>query len=147
MKYNFPRFGELEISDNEIIIFNEGLFGFENLHNYVIIKGDEDNIFDYLQSVEDLNVTFIITKPEYFKNDYILNIPDKDLDELGTKDVKNIIDYAIVTIPENIENMTANLQGPIIINNINKKAKQTISLNNSYHTKHKILEELSKAKK
>ena len=147
MKYNFPRFGELEINDNEIITFKDGLFGFENLHNYGIIRGDEDNIFDYLQSVENLNVTFIITKPEYFKEDYILNIPNQDLTDLKITDTKKIDDYAIVTIPENIENMTANLQGPIIINKVNKMAKQTITLNGSYQTKHKILEEFSKIKK
>ena len=35
-------FGELEISEKDIIIFDEGLPGFQDMHRYAVIN-DEDN--------------------------------------------------------------------------------------------------------
>jgi flagellar assembly factor FliW len=52
--------------------------------------------------------------------------------------------FAIVTITE--DSMTANLLGPIIINNQDRKGKQALALNQDYSTKHDILEELNSNK-
>ncbi|MFC1670955.1 flagellar assembly protein FliW, partial [Spirochaetota bacterium] len=49
----------------------------------------------------------------------------------------------IVTIPENPKEMTANLQGPIIVNPHKRIGKQAISANEKYGVRHGILEEMN----
>lgn len=44
MKINTHQFGEVEYSEDLVINFAEGLFGFENLHKYLFIK-TEDELF------------------------------------------------------------------------------------------------------
>ena len=81
--------------------------------------------------------------PMQFKADYRLNISRNDLKEIeiGEKNINDeLLDFVIVTIPEKPSEMTANLQGPVIINIKRKKGKQAITLNEDYSVKCNILD-------
>jgi flagellar assembly factor FliW len=60
------------------------------------------------------------------------------------REPESLLVFAIVTIPENPSLMTANLQGPIIINPEKKLGRQAISMNDRYHVRHRILDEMKK---
>ena len=53
------------------------------------------------------------------------------------------MDFSIVTIPENASKMTANLQGPIIINRRTRVGRQSISLDPECRVRHSIMSELA----
>ena len=90
-----------------------------------------------------VEVAFVLINPRLFRTDYVLEVEQKDLDEIGIKSSENTLDFAIVTIPENTSKMTANLQGPIIINRETKVGRQSISLNAEWKVRHMIMEELT----
>ncbi|MBI3038931.1 flagellar assembly protein FliW [bacterium] len=144
MKVTTLRFGEIEISPEEIIEFPEGLLGFDHLHRYVILNTQKDSPFRWLQCVEDGQLAFVIIEPLSFMFSYDLEISDSDAEFLGLKKAEDVILYAIVTIPENVQEMTANLQGPIVINAVNRKARQVISNNPELKLKTRILDEMAK---
>lgn len=127
MILNTKHFGEIEIKDDRIITFEEGLLGFEDIKRYTIILNPEDNIpFHWLQSVDEPNLAFVITNPFLFKEDYSFDIPDKVVDQLEIKDKEDVAVFSIAVVPENMEEMTINLRGPIIINSEQQKGKQIV---------------------
>lgn len=141
MKLSTRHFGEIEIDESEIIYFNDGLLGFENIKEYVVIPNPDSEVpFSWLQSVDEPGLAFVITSPFLFIKDYEFDIPDKVVKELELKDHKDIIIYSIAVVPENIEEMTLNLKGPIIVNRNNKSAKQIVLENNEYTLKYKIFD-------
>jgi flagellar assembly factor FliW len=140
--------GEISVQEEDRLIFPEGIYAFEDLKNFYILKMDDDNVFQLLQSEEKSDIAFIIINPYLFKKNYVLNVREEDLKSIGIIEMDRAEEFlsvfAIVTITE--DSMTANLLGPIIINNQDRKGKQALALNQDYSTKHDILEELNSNK-
>ncbi|MBU1075764.1 MAG: flagellar assembly protein FliW [Spirochaetes bacterium] len=136
-------FGKIEVDESQELTFPNGIFGFENYKKFYILENPESP-FIWLQSAEEEGLAFIMIHPLQFKGDYELKISPEEFNEIEIKDKeKELLDFVIVTIPSDPSKMTANLQGPIIIN-INKKlGKQAISLKEEYEVKCPILEEMS----
>ncbi len=128
-------YGEINVSEENIISFKKPIFGFENLLEYYLIPLEEPTQFTLLQSKDDEDISFILTKPRLFISDYVLDIDDKDGELLNIADHGDIADYAIVTIPPKIEDITMNILGPIVINTKNNYAVQSISNCEHYTTK------------
>ena len=126
MKITSLRFGTLEIPEDKIISMPKPILGFEQLTRYCIIEREDSEPFLWYQSVEDPSVAFIVVNP-------------KEIEELRVSDVRSVETYVIVTIPADPRNMTANLQGPILINTETRLAKQMILVNSDYRVKHFIL--------
>lgn len=141
VKIKSKALGEVEVSEKQRILFPEGILGFEFIKNYFLLDMG-DSPFYSLQAEEEPDIAFILIQPEFFIDSYTLMVPKSDLDALEIVDKDDLLDFAIVTIPEDPAEMTANLQGPVIINRKTRKARQVISLNENYHTKHPVLEAL-----
>lgn len=145
MILNTKHFGNVEIKEEDLITFERGLPGFEDSKKYAILyKVDDDNPFKWLQSVENGDAAFVIVEPQVFKGHYEVKIDDYVADELEIKELSDVIVYSIVTIPEEISQMTANLKAPIVINAKNNKGCQMLLDGEKYSYKHSILQELQK---
>ncbi len=128
-------YGEINVSEKNKIIFKKPIFGFENLLEYYLIPLKEPVQFALLQSAEDQDISFIVTQPRLFISDYLLDIDDKDAAMLEMSEGDEIADYAIVTIPQNVEDITMNILGPIVINTKNNYAVQSVSNCEHYTTR------------
>lgn len=139
MKFNTTNFGEIEIDEQKILDFPEGLLGFQEEKKFIIINNeDTENPFQWLQSLNNPDLAFVIINPFIVYPDYDIRISKTVRNRLEIEDEKDVAIYAIVVVPEEMEKMTANLLGPIVIN-INKKlGKQIILDDNRYSTKHYI---------
>ncbi len=145
MLLNTRNFGEIEIAEDEIICFKDGIPGFEALKKYVVIENpDEDMPFQWLQSVEETDLAFVIINPFIFRKDYDFEVPQNVIDRLEITSQQDVLVYSIVVVPEDVSKMTANLKAPLIINNKNKQGKQLLLDIEEYQTKHYILEEMKK---
>lgn len=139
-------FGEIEIKEDRVYTFVDGIPGFEDLHQYMIIENTEEDMpFHWLQSLEEPNLAFTIINPFTFKKDYEFDIDGVTLDKLDIKSHKDVVVYAIVTIPEDVSKMSANLAAPLIMNHVNRKGKQVLLQDSKYTSKHLILEEIKNA--
>jgi len=143
MKFKTARFGEIEVSNEELVEFSEGLLGFSPFKRFVILNPQEGSPFRWLQSLDDGDLAFVIIEPLNFMFAYDLEIADADAEFLGIQKAEDVVVYVIVTIPENPRDMTANLQGPLLINARTKKGRQIISTNSSHLIKTKIVEEMA----
>ncbi len=128
-------YGEIKVAEESFIFFKREILGFESYHYYYLIEmGDLPNFY-WLQSKEEPSLAFIVVNPRLFNPDYKLDIDDIDRGLLEVEEGDEVIDFAIVNIPEDAHKMTMNLLGPIVINVKKRLAIQGISLSNEYGTK------------
>ena len=138
-KVNTDRFGEIEIDENRIIHFKDGIPAFEDEHEFVILPYDEESPYYFMQSLKEPSLAFLLTIPEIFFPDYSAEITDDIVAELKITNVEKILVYVLITIPNgSIRYMTANLLAPLIINIENMQAKQVVMEKSSYTTKHRL---------
>jgi len=141
-KINTLRFGEVEIAEEEIICFADGIPGFEEEHEFLVIPYDEESPFVFLQSAKTPELAFLMTSPFVFFPEYELEIDDATLETLQINQEEDILVYSLLTLPgKNIKLMTANLLAPVIINQNNRAAKQIILDQGQYTTKHRLFPE------
>lgn len=131
------RFGELDICDDAILEFPQGLLGFEAIHRYCLLPHAPGSPFSWLQAVDEPGLAFVLVNPFEFFLEYEFEISDADTDLLQLQDLADIAVYAIVTIgrPE----ITANLAGPLIINRAHRIACQGVISNPRYGTRHSLV--------
>lgn len=139
MKILTKAFGEIEILEKQKIFFKEGIFGFEDIHEYVLLDTQENSPFYWLQSEKIPEIAFVIINPSTVESDYKCDIDPKYLKELEISNDEEILIFSIVTIQEDPKDITVNLLGPIIINKKTHKAKQIINQNDKYTVKHPIV--------
>ena len=133
------RFGEIEVETDKIIYFSQGIPGFEAEKEFVIIPYDEKSPFLFLQSVKTEDLAFLLANPFQFFTDYNFELDDIFVEELALKSEEDILVYTILTMHgANVQEITANLLAPIVINQQNKMAKQIVLENSKYTTRHKI---------
>ena len=139
-------FGEIEVNEKQLIDFPDGILGFDYVKKFVILDSDEANSpLKWLQAIEEPQLAFIIIRPIDFLMEYELSISASELQAVETKKADDLLVFAIVTIPVDPKEMTANLQGPIIINAEKSIGRQAISLSDKYTVRHRILDEIKKA--
>ncbi|MGF7184472.1 flagellar assembly factor FliW [Desulfitispora alkaliphila] len=142
MKINTRDFGELEINPDDIILFSRGIPGFEESHRFVLIDHSEDSPFHFLQAVDQLELSFVVAEPMAFFTDYKVKLDKSDLVDIGIEREEEAVILVLVTIPHNNpQEMTANLQAPLIINGRRKLGKQVILPDSGYTTRHRLFNE------
>ena len=136
------RFGNVDLSQADIINFPEGLLGFVNLRRFVLLDDPNDEIFAWLQSCEMPEVAFPVLEPELFAADYKINISKTDMEALKLKSMERVRFFSIITIPEDATQMTANLKAPIVINVADRQARQCVLQDNDLAIREPIFSRL-----
>ena len=138
-------YGEIEISEAQVIEFPDGIPGFDFVKKFALLDTKEKNSpFKWLQAVDEPELAFIIISPYAFFSEYRLDIPRSDFEAVDAGVPDDLLIFCIVTIPADPSEMTANLQGPVIINPSKKIGRQAISLNDDYSVRYRIVDELKK---
>ena len=96
MRIESKAYGPIEISERQVIAFPVGIFGFESLHEYALLDATESGFY-WLQSLSDSRIAFVLINPYLFRHDYVLNIPDGDLEEIGSPVETSIRSRAVVS--------------------------------------------------
>lgn len=150
MRFMTKHFGEIELGEEKIITFENGIMGFEDLRKYTIlfdIESDEKPIISWLQSVEEPGLAIPVINPLYVKEDYNPTVEDELLTSLGELNDDNILVLLSITVPSDITKMTSNLKAPFIINSDTRKGCQVIVENSDYPVKYSVYEAIEKIKK
>jgi len=135
-------YGFINVDEKQRVKIPQGLFGFEEYNEYVLLDAEHEPFF-WLQSVDEKEIAFILINPFLFRKDYEANVSNEELAEIGIASHDNILIFVIVTIPQDKSPMTANLQGPVIINKENMTGMQAVLSEAKWKTKHDILAEMS----
>lgn len=128
--------GEINIQDEAIITFPQGLPGFEELRKFTLINIGDDIPFSYLQSVELGGLAFLVTNPFIFYPEYEFDLNETIKVELDIVKSEDVLLVSMVTIKDELKDATVNLLAPVIINVNTAEGKQIILHDSSYNTKH-----------
>ena len=143
MKVETSRFGTLDISEKEIVRFPEGLYGFEKETEFTLLpfNPNVESPMEWMQSLTSTHLAFVVTDPYLYVPDYKLKLSEEDRKRIELEGDDLYLTRAIVTIPKNYSEMTANLIAPLVINKDKGIAKQFVLTNMDYDTRHYLLPE------
>ncbi|MFJ7185434.1 flagellar assembly protein FliW [Lysinibacillus xylanilyticus] len=130
MKIATKFLGEIEIEEQDILKFEHGLLGLENEKNFVLLPIDAELPLAILQSVDNVEIGFVVAYPFAFKKDYSFDISEDDRNQLQIEKEENVLTYSIVTMKETFQESTINLLAPIIVNMDKKCGKQIVLQDN-----------------
>jgi len=121
----FPtvRFGRIEVEEDRILHFPQGLLGFRGLRRYILMDY-KDTHLKWLQAVDDPEVAFIVIDPSLIEEDYARRIDDTVRQSLGIEKGEDLA--ILVTIRVHEGKVIANLSGPIVINAATRTGMQVV---------------------
>ena len=137
MQIKTKYFGEIQIDEKQIIDFPEGIPGFQDDKQYIIIR-DEDTDFTFFQSLKTEDLCFITLPPVLIVGDYGFDISKETVEKLELEKAEDVLVYSILNIPEDYKKMTANLKAPVIINIKNNKGIQELLDDDKFDLKHPV---------
>lgn len=143
MEINTKYLGRVNVDEDSILSFPNGLLGLKDSKEFVIINMEDIPHFKFLQDIENENISFLIINPWDFFADYDIELPDEKLENININPKgENLMEiYNIVTLSKEFKKSTANLLAPVVINLKEKKGKQFVLNNSPYTTKHPIFKE------
>ena len=83
MKFDTPRFGTIEIEEDKLLQFEQGLPGFPTCKRFVVMDHDRETPLKWLQCVDRPEVAFLVVEPEQVVGSYQVDVPDAVLRQLG----------------------------------------------------------------
>jgi len=141
-------YGTVEIDEALVIRFENGIIGFEDYHDYVLLDcgDDEPSPFRCMQSTEESSLAFMLFNPFVLRPDYEVIIDDDTTTMLEIDGNDDIVILAIVVVPDDVKLMSMNLKAPIIINARNNKGIQYIVDDAEYGVRHYLTDEVERIK-
>jgi len=134
------RFGEVEIAEEHIYTLTAPVPGFPATKSFFFIQKEKIAPFQWMQSVDEGELTFVVVEPRQFFHDYAPSVGMTDLRELGLERVDESLLMVIVVLPEDMTKMTANLRGPLLINSGSRKMKQVFIESERWTVRESIIE-------
>lgn len=130
------RFGQLEVDDQRLIEFANGILGFPDYHRFALVQTGQDSGFYWLQATDCHELAFVVTDPRLFVPDYQVPIRAEELELLGLESVEGAQVFIIVNKVDGM--LTGNLQGPLVINVATRVARQLVLSDRRYSTRHPL---------
>jgi flagellar assembly factor FliW len=131
------RFGSLEVDGRRLISFPKGILGFPSNKEYALIQTGENSAFYWLQAVDRPELAFVVCDPRLFVPDYRIPIKADDLAEMGLGTVEEAQVFVIVNRVG--DELTGNLQGPLVINVPTRVGYQLVLSDRRYSTRQSLM--------
>ncbi|RJO67175.1 MAG: flagellar assembly protein FliW [Myxococcales bacterium] len=138
MKIVTRHLGEIEVRKDDLLVFPQGIVGFEEFQSFALLKAPEEEPFVWLQSTDDPATAFVVVNPLFVDPTYDFEVDDETIALLGVKDPGEIDLYVIVTVRQDFQRMTANLLAPIIVCRTTARGRQLVLHQSSYATQHPL---------
>lgn len=131
------RFGQLEVDPTRFIRFEEGILGFPEQAEYALVQTGPGSGFYWLQAVGAPDLAFVVCDPRLFVADFQVPVKVEDLEGLGVTTASDAQVFVIVNKVGDL--LTGNLQGPLVINVLNRSARQLVLSDRRYSTRHPLM--------
>ena len=126
-------------SKDAIIHFDEGLIGFSEFKDFVLMENDSLAPFRLLQSLESPDVGFLVLEPTALVSNYYDLVPLREWESLGVGGRTKPLAFVIVVVGANPESSTGNLQAPLLINYDSMVGKQIILTDSGFSVRYPLI--------
>jgi flagellar assembly factor FliW len=120
------RFGQIEIREDTVIVFPDGLIGLGGTR-YALVARDDKAVFYWLHSIDDPSLALPVTVPWPFFADYDVKLSDEDAATLKLESPDQAEIFCVVRATDQLGDFTINLRGPIVINGERRLGRQVIN--------------------
>ncbi|APF26869.1 fliW family protein [Clostridium sporogenes] len=141
MKLNTRYHGCIEYEEKDVIYFEKGIPGFEELNKFIIFPVEDNDVFSVFHSIEKEDMGIIVTSPFSIEKDYEIQLEEEQIKNLKLQDEKDTLVLNTVTLSSDMDKITANLRAPIVINIKEKIGEQIIINSDKYKVKHPLFKE------
>ena len=141
MQIESTRFGILDVRDDTVIAFPNGLIGLPGTR-YVLVAQSDRTPFYWLHSADHEDVAVPVTMPWLFFDDYEVRVPDEDAAQLRLGDPGSVEIFCVVRAAAALEDFTINLAGPVIVNGDSRLGRQIINAVGGYAVRQPLFSEV-----
>jgi len=138
MQIETLRFGAIEIPEEAVLTFPQGLLGFGEAQRFCLLPYAPSHVLRWLQSVDDPTLAFLTVEPHQFFPSYEIVLSDADKRSLELDRSGDAAVLALLTISRDQEAVTADLAGPIVVNIRNRRGRQIVVDDPRYGTRHLV---------
>jgi flagellar assembly factor FliW len=137
---NTGKMGSIQIPEDQLITFSQGLLGLNEFHQFVLLAPPETSPFLILQGVDQPELALAVVEPASLVPNFRVNRLNPNLGELKAQNPEDLQVFVPLTIPNGQpEAATANLVSPILINPRRRLGKQVVLENPQYSHQHRLL--------
>lgn len=104
--------------------------GFPAHREFVLVRLNDDGLLYAFTSIQDPELRFLVAPPEPFFPDYAPEIEDEVFAALNTKDPDRLL--LMVVITAGVDDTTANLLAPIVVDRDSMRAVQVVLSGSGY---------------
>lgn len=128
MRIKTAQFGEIDVDEDKILNFPNGIIGFEDCRKFILVSDEELEPFQWLLCIDEgkEEIGFPLLMPFILVPDYFDDLPKDIVEELKKDEDCPLNILNVVTIKGRDGKMTLNLRAPIIIDVEKKEGKQII---------------------
>jgi flagellar assembly factor FliW len=144
MHIESTRFGTIEIRDDALIDFPDGLIGLTG-RRYALLVQSEDSPFHWLHSADDPGLALPVTNPWLFFADYDIRVSDEDVRQLGLGAPEEADIFCVVRAGEQLEDFMVNLAAPIVIHAAKAIGRQILNDAHGYAVRQHLFAEVELA--
>jgi len=137
MQVKTTRFGVVEVDADRVLKFPEGVLGFPDQRVYVLLQTNEEGNFFWLQSIDRPELAFVVCDPLLFVPDYRVPAKTEEFKQIHLKAMSNAQVFIVVNKVDRM--LTGNLQGPLVINVVNRQGRQLVLSEKKYSTRHPLM--------
>ena len=107
--------------------------GFPEAREFTLEPVEEQaGLLSILRSTDQPSLEFVVALPEAFFADYTPELDDTTAERLGLTTSDDALVLVILTVAERIEQTTANLMAPIVVNRKTGEALQALLVTSGY---------------
>lgn len=114
MRIETQRFGALQVEEQEMFLFPQGLIGLETLRQWLLVPDPENPAVAWLQSASRGDRALAMISPRVFVPGYRIHVPAHSLSVLQLRSDHRT--YVLTTLSGQPGAMTTNLRAPVLIN-------------------------------
>jgi len=147
--FDTNHFGTVTIDEAQILTFEQGIPGFEDLRRWALFHLEDCSELDWLQAVDEPAVALLLADPDRLFANYDVKVEPEELEPLALSeaarygDTPPVVMRVVLRRDADSDGFVANLRAPILFNLENRKGMQLV-LNQSFYSAHQRLQVRSK---
>jgi flagellar assembly factor FliW len=133
------RFGTVQVTEEAVVRFPEGLPGFEEYREFLLLSPPGLEPVQFLVSCGDPEISFPILAAPLCLEGYAPELESSALQALGAPEASALAIYVILTFHHDCERVTANLRAPVLINSMARIGRQVTLMDSTHSLRHALV--------
>lgn len=117
------------------LIFRSGLPGFPGERRFGLVRWGGEGPYSLMVDLDNPEVRFLVMPPFVFFPDYVVDLDDATAAKVNLERAEDCLLLVIVNLADRVEDATANLLGPIVINLKTQEGLQAVLAESGYPTR------------